>query len=280
MRAPPQSGTCHQGGSLHTRAAPALVFDWLRIKPQFGKCSVLGRLQLLRIIRMAGVLLPPPQPRSSQLWKASEHGGSVCGRSGLASHPCLLTLHSATRPRLPPGGAPAPGNLVSTDTCKPGEQGGLAAGLRPTSRVPPALRTAQSPDAGAGRTLPGAAPFANHSSRSRLRPVKPGEAAPPRGPAEDSEATPLRQGRAPHSGLLPPETEQLCGRTLAGSASNQHAECGDRACCPPCCAPLRGHGAPPGAGRRGPLDGVCPGNAETPFLELSSGSLPGSTAAL
>lgn len=153
----------------------------------------------------------------------------MCGRSGLASHPCLLTLHSAARPRLPPGGAPAPGNLVSTDTCKPGEQGGLAAGLRPTSRVPPALRTAQSPDAGAGRTLPGAAPFANHSSRSRLRPVKPGEAAPPRGPAEDSEATPLRQGRAPHSGLLPPETEQLCGRTLAGSASNQHAECGDPA---------------------------------------------------
>lgn len=60
-------------------------------------------------------------------------------------------------------------------------------------------------------------------------PVKPGEAAPPHGPAEDLEATPLRQGRAPHSGLLPPETEQLCGRTLAGSASNQHAECRDPA---------------------------------------------------
>lgn len=102
----------------------------------------------------------------------------------------------------------------------------------------------------------------------------------------------LRTQRPRPSGRAGPHTRGCCLRRLSSCAagpwqvahrtSTRSAETRrlGGACCPPCCAPLRGHGAPPGAGRRGPLDGVCPGKAETPFLELSSGSLPGSTAAL
>lgn len=41
---------------------------------------------------------------------------------------------------------------------------------------------------------------------------------------------------------------QVAHRTSTRSAETRHL---GGACCPPCCAPLRGHGAPPGAGRRG-----------------------------